>query len=224
MVDWGDASTLRIISEGGYKRASESTFHLTHYLSSSEEFSNTDTQVLSYPKSNMYFIPFQLAGILVLELFLVADAHFVLQIPTSLGFDDDMEGIAPCGGFNITARTNVTSWPIAGGNVGILTVHPSVTWEFKAALSKNLTAWTSLSPILNQIGVGQFCEPQIPAPQSFAGLDGVLQVTQHGPEGDLYQVNMSHPKQHGSIYQNTCCKICSLQPELWLSIVKGLKK
>lgn len=88
---------------------------------------------------------------------------------------------------------NVTSWPISGGNVGILTVHPNVTWEFNAALLKNLTLWTSLTPVLNQTGVGEFCEPQIPAKKEWIGQDGVLQVVQHGPEGALYQVNISRP-------------------------------
>lgn len=143
----------------------------------------------------MFIKSLELTTVLALGLSIVADAHFVLQIPTSLGFDDDMENMAPCGGFDATMRMNVTSWPIAGGNVGILTVHPNVTWEFKAALSKNLTAWTSLTPVLNQTGVGEFCEPQIPAPKGWVGQDGVLQVTQHGPEGDLFQVNTS-PQNH----------------------------
>ena len=45
-----------------------------------------------------------------------ATAHFILGYPTSLGFDDDLEPTAPCGGFSVPAAgasttansTNVT--------------------------------------------------------------------------------------------------------------------
>lgn len=116
-------------------------------------------------------------------------AHFILNIPTSLGFDDDNEGNGPCGGFNATNRDVVTNWHIKGDTIAVLTTHESVTWEYKAALVSDLNNWVHLTPTLNQTGVGDFCEPTVP------GLGGrwlnkpvVLQVIQHGPDGLLYQV------------------------------------
>jgi len=68
-------------------------------------------------------------------------------------------------------------------------VHPVVTWEYKAALLWSLGDWKSLTPVLNQTaGVGYFCEPEMPGLREWVGLPAVLQVIQHGPDGDLYQV------------------------------------
>jgi hypothetical protein len=132
---------------------------------------------------------FSSTALLSLSLCAVAKSHFVLQVPTSLGFDDDMESMAPCGGFNATTRTNVTDFPINGGDIGVLTTHPSVIWEYRAALVRNLTNWVSLTPKLNQTtGVGYLCEPEVPGVRKWIGEPAVLQLIQHGTDGDLYQV------------------------------------
>jgi hypothetical protein len=123
-------------------------------------------------------------------------AHFILQIPTSIGYDDTNEGIAPCGNFNASDRSKgVKTWPVGGSAIKVLTTHTSVTWEYKMALLSNTASWTSVTPLLYQSGVPYFCEPQIPAPAAWAGLDAVLQVIQHTSHGDLYQVSISrgHP-------------------------------
>ncbi|KAK0713313.1 hypothetical protein B0T26DRAFT_648601 [Lasiosphaeria miniovina] len=117
----------------------------------------------------------------------VCKAHFVLQIPTSLGFDDEAEGEFPCGGFNAHSRNNVTLWPVEGSAVSVLTTHSEATWEFKAALLSDLGHWVRVNRVLSQTGVGDFCEPAIPVKASWAGKRGVLQVVQHGDDGDLYQ-------------------------------------
>lgn len=133
----------------------------------------------------------------------MASAHFILTIPTSLGFDDDNEGIFPCGGFNATNRDVVTNWHIKGDVIAVLTTHESVTWEYKAALVSDLDDWVHLTPTLNQTGVGDFCEPSIPGlGKRWLNKPAVLQVIQHGPDGTLYQVrsrfrNIIHePKSH----------------------------
>jgi len=116
-------------------------------------------------------------------------SHFVLNIPTSLGFDDDNESQAPCGGFDPASRAAVTSWKTSGGAIGILSTHKNVTWEYKAALVADLNQWLPLTPTLRQTGTGNFCEPQIPGIEgSWLDQPAVLQVIQHGPEGALYQV------------------------------------
>ncbi|KAG4434228.1 hypothetical protein IFR05_010298 [Cadophora sp. M221] len=118
---------------------------------------------------------------------IVAEAHFQLAIPTSLGFDDDLEGVAPCGNFEPSIRTNATDFPISGGNVGLFTSHSTSNLEFKAALTTNLTQWVSLTPVLSQSGLGYFCEPQIPGPKAWEGKSAVLQVIQTAHHGALYQ-------------------------------------
>ena len=136
----------------------------------------------------MFFRNLFSTAVLLAGLSAYARAHFVLEIPTSLGFDDEAETEAPCGGFNPRLRTNVTDWPIKGSAIGVLTTHDEATWEYKAALLSNLNHWVPLTRVLSQTGVGEFCEPIIPGKKSWVGQRAVLQVIQHGDDGDLYQV------------------------------------
>ena len=48
--------------------------------------------------------------------------------------------------------------------------------------------WTNLFPVVAQRGGGKFCEPLVPAPVEWAGLEGVVQVIESGEEGLSYQV------------------------------------
>lgn len=84
------------------------------------------------------------------------------QISTSLGFDDDAEDQAPCGGFDARPKTDVSTFLVKGSAVDVLTTHLSITFEFRAALFSNLNNWVPLTRILNQTSVGYFCEPPIP--------------------------------------------------------------
>jgi len=43
-------------------------------------------------------------------------------------------------------------------------------------------------PIVQQVGLGAFCEPDISVPASWAGQQGIISVVQDGPDGVLYQV------------------------------------
>ncbi|KAH8650809.1 hypothetical protein BGZ60DRAFT_350022, partial [Tricladium varicosporioides] len=117
-----------------------------------------------------------------------SSAHFVLQIPTSLGFDDALETTGPCGSFTPTDRsTGVTSWPVEGSSIGVLTTHTQVTWNFKAALLSDPTNFVSLVHDVSQKGVGSVCFPSIPGNPSWVGQDAILQVIQNGVDGTLFQ-------------------------------------
>jgi Copper acquisition factor BIM1-like len=120
----------------------------------------------------------------------ITNAHFVLEIPTSLGYNDADEATAPCDTFDPTNRSGtITNWPIGGYAISVITTHPSVTWDIQAALTNDTTTWRRLVPVLNQTsGVGFFCEPQIPGLASWIGLPAVLQIRQHAPDGINYQV------------------------------------
>ncbi|KAH8650811.1 hypothetical protein BGZ60DRAFT_349435, partial [Tricladium varicosporioides] len=126
--------------------------------------------------------------LLLLGLTSLSTAHFVLQYPISLGYDDAIENVFPCDGFNPANRsTGVTDWPIGGSAVLVLTTHPDVTWDINAALLSDLTTWRPIVPVLAQQGFGLFCEPQIPGPPEWVGQEAVLQLVQHAPNGLLYQ-------------------------------------
>ncbi|KAK3376455.1 hypothetical protein B0T24DRAFT_525482 [Lasiosphaeria ovina] len=131
-----------------------------------------------------------LSNLALLGLAVGASAHFVLQIPTSLGFDDELEATGPCGSFDPTDRSKgVSGWSVNGGNVGVLSTHTSVTWELNAALLSAPTTWLPLVQTFAQKGVGNVCFAKVPGFAAWAGQDAVLQVIQHGPDGALYQAS-----------------------------------
>ena len=131
---------------------------------------------------------FKLASVLVLAA--TTTAHFVLQIPTDIGFDDDNEPQAPCGSFDPTNRTaGVTDWPSGGSSVQILTTHTQALFQINAALLSDVNNWVPLWPLVQETGVGTFCWPDVPGIANWVNQDGVLQVVMNGPDGILYQVS-----------------------------------
>ncbi|KAK5554971.1 hypothetical protein LTR46_007175 [Exophiala xenobiotica] len=117
-----------------------------------------------------------------------ASAHFILQYPHSLGFDDDTEGTGPCGGFDVSFNSSDDSVPVGGFPVSMLSTHPAADWLFRVTLDQKAPFnWTNLLPVVSETGLGQFCLPNLKAPSDFAGKSGVVQVIQHGPDGILYQ-------------------------------------
>ena len=117
-------------------------------------------------------------------------SHFVLQSPTSLGYDDAREGTSPCGSFDIANRDNVTRYPLEGFPIHVLTTHPKATFRYRVATVSNLDNWTDLIPPVAQTGVGDFCLPKVPGIESLVGQSVVIQVTQGAVDGMLYQVSL----------------------------------
>ncbi|ETI23897.1 hypothetical protein G647_05704 [Cladophialophora carrionii CBS 160.54] len=119
---------------------------------------------------------------------LSASAHFILQYPNSVGFSDDDEGTAPCGGFDVTFGSNDSSIPVGGFPVSVLSTHPASDFLFRATLDQEPPFnFTNLLPVVSETGIGEFCLPALVAPAEFAGNPGVIQVIQKGPDGVLYQ-------------------------------------
>ncbi|KAK6529401.1 hypothetical protein TWF281_008577 [Arthrobotrys megalospora] len=116
-----------------------------------------------------------------------ATAHFVLQVPTSLGFSDINEVQAPCGGFDTTSRNKVTNWPIGGHPIGVVTTHPNAHWQIRAALLENTQEFVDLIPNIIQDGMGNFCLMSVPGIANWVGKDAVLQLVQTAVDGQLYQ-------------------------------------
>ena len=128
---------------------------------------------------------------LTFVVFLVghASTHFLLNYPNSLGFDDDKEGTPPCGSFDVTFD-NASDFHVDGDAVALTSTHPKADWLFRATLDKtaNGNNWTNLLPDVSESGLGQFCEPSLTVPADWAGQSGVVQIIQHGDDGELYQV------------------------------------
>ncbi|GAB7349472.1 hypothetical protein MBLNU459_g0184t1 [Dothideomycetes sp. NU459] len=117
-----------------------------------------------------------------------AHAHFILNYPNSLGFDDDNEPNGPCGGFDVTFADNDTTVQVGGFAVSLKSTHPAANFLFRATLSTQAPFnWTNLLPVVSETGLGQFCLPDLAAPSEFAGQRGLVQIIQDGPDGVLYQ-------------------------------------
>jgi hypothetical protein len=116
-------------------------------------------------------------------------AHFLLNYPPTIGFDDSLEGTPPCGSFTVQFGTNnVTDFHVGGNAIAVTSIHPQATWLFRATLDLTATSnWTSLLPAVQQTGLGDYCEPDVTVPSSWAGQKGVIGVVQDAPDGILFQ-------------------------------------
>ncbi|KAF3942001.1 hypothetical protein ABW19_dt0203329 [Dactylella cylindrospora] len=118
----------------------------------------------------------------------LSSAHFFLETPISVGFDDEELTVAPCGGFDPSDRSaGVTQWPVLGYPVALITTHLNVNWTFKAALLSDLENWVDIFPRTHQTGIAEFCLPQVPGVPDWIGEDAVVQIVSEAPDGFLHQ-------------------------------------
>jgi hypothetical protein len=130
--------------------------------------------------------------ILLSAMFGLTNAHFLLNYPTTIGFDDDAEGEAPCGGQTVSFST-VTNFYVGGDYIALTSTHPTAHWAFRATLDQTATSnFTYLSPVVSQAALGNLCEP-VTVPSTFAGSKGIVQIVQSATDGLLYQVRRSSP-------------------------------
>ncbi|KAH7113800.1 hypothetical protein B0J11DRAFT_445783 [Dendryphion nanum] len=118
---------------------------------------------------------------------ILSQAHFILQTPPSIGFEDTKEGEAPCGGFDVKNRDKVTEWPINGYPVHLRSTHGRSTFTYKAALVNNTNEFVKLLPDVAQEGLGDFCLTAVPGRREWVGLEAVVQIAQEAVDGKLYQ-------------------------------------
>lgn len=119
-------------------------------------------------------------------------AHFLLHYPPSIGFDDDIEGTPPCGGFNAgDSKNNLTDFHVDSDYIALTSTHPVATWLFRATLDQTASGnWTSLLPAVQQTALGDFCESGLKVPSTWAGSKGVIGIVQDAADGLLYQVSL----------------------------------
>lgn len=117
-------------------------------------------------------------------------AHYTLDYPFTTGFDEDQEPNSPCGGFTPDI-TNLTAWPLSGGEISIDSHHPQMTLLYRAQLMGEDT-WVNLTNgFLLMTGLGELCINAGPVPGNWSGKVGVVQTIGQPPDGILYQVRMS---------------------------------
>ncbi|KAK0125325.1 hypothetical protein ONS96_009176 [Cadophora gregata f. sp. sojae] len=129
------------------------------------------------------------AGLVAALLVSQTSAHFLLNYPETIGFDDDSESTAPCGSFTVDFSTdNITEFHVAGDTIALRSTHPDTKWLFRATVgTADSGNWTALSPVIQQSSLGSFCRKDITVPESFVGQNGTIGVAANGPDGVLYQ-------------------------------------
>ncbi|KAL6867131.1 hypothetical protein J3F83DRAFT_108442 [Trichoderma novae-zelandiae] len=149
----------------------------------------------------------------ILSLASLSSAHFTMNYPKSIGFSDDDEGDAPCGSFTpdiSSGSSQLVDFHVGGDALAMRSVHPQVNWLFRVTLDGSAKSdWQQIFPIVQQSGLGNFCEPQITLPSSFAGKKGVIGIVADGPDGLLYQCVAANFVS-GSIDAPSACKNASV--------------
>ena len=156
-------------------------------------------------------------GLMIIFLIHQVAGHFLLHTPETIGFDDDNEGIPPCGGFKVTFD-KTSDWHVGGDVISLTSTHPKADWLFRSTLDKTACGnWTDLSPIVSQTGLGSYCEPSLSVPSDWAGSSGIVQIVQNAADGTLFQVcdsssthrlsqnNVANDKFASSVQQSTMC-------------------
>ncbi|CZT40706.1 uncharacterized protein RSE6_00352 [Rhynchosporium secalis] len=129
------------------------------------------------------------AGLVAALLVGQTSAHFLMLNPKTAGFDDDLEGTAPCGSFTVDFSSSpITKFHVDGDAIALQSTHPETKWLFRATIgTPTMGNLTTLSPVIEQNNIGSFCRSDIKVPESFAGRNGTITVTADGPDGLLYQ-------------------------------------
>lgn len=128
-----------------------------------------------------------------LSLLSTASAHFVLLNPPSLEgatLDDKKEGNGPCGALlpDLT-KTPAYDFHVDGDFLSVQNGHPQSNWLFRATLEDKAAGnWTQISPLVQQAGIGNYCQVMVSAPKEWVGKKGVIGVVGNAPDGLLYQV------------------------------------
>lgn len=117
-------------------------------------------------------------------------AHFELKYPESIGFSDDNEGDSPCGGFtpDFSDSSKLVEFHVGGEAIAVRSTHQQANWLFRVTTDeKAKSGWEQLFPIVQQSGLGDFCEPKITVNESYIGKNGVVSVVASAADGLLYQ-------------------------------------
>ncbi|KAM5351115.1 hypothetical protein ACJ41O_003838 [Fusarium nematophilum] len=117
-------------------------------------------------------------------------AHFELRYPESIGFSDDEEDKAPCGGFtpDLSDSSSLVDFHVGGEAIAVRSTHQQGNWLFRVTTDEDAEGpWEQIFPIVQQSGLGDFCQPQVTVPDKYVGKKGVVSVVSSAVDGLLYQ-------------------------------------
>lgn len=119
----------------------------------------------------------------------LSTAHFELKYPKSIGFRDADQDQGPCGGFTPDLSKDLVEFHVGGEAIALRSTHPQGNWLFRVTLDEKAeSGWEQIFPIVQQSGLGDFCEPQVTLSEDFVGKKGVVSVVSSAVDGLLYQV------------------------------------
>lgn len=123
-------------------------------------------------------------------------AHFELKYPDSIGFKDDDEDKAPCGGFTPElSKAGLVDFHVGGEAIAVRSTHQQGNWLFRVTTDEKADGdWEQLFPIVQQSGLGDFCQPQVTVPEKYVGKKGWVNVVSSAVDGLLYQVRIFLPQ------------------------------
>ncbi|KAK3674429.1 hypothetical protein LTR78_005515 [Recurvomyces mirabilis] len=126
--------------------------------------------------------------LLLLSFLTLSSAHFILHWPPTAGFIDDSEPTLPCGGAVVTVNSSSPEIQINQFAIQVQNTHPQGQWQIRATTdTQEPYNFTTIVPIVNTTGIGDFCLNFMSAPAGFAGKGGVIQVIDNSADGFLYQ-------------------------------------
>ncbi|KAM0339038.1 hypothetical protein ACHAPU_011097 [Fusarium lateritium] len=116
-------------------------------------------------------------------------AHFEVKYPDTIGFKDDDEDKSPCGGFTPDlSKDKLVDFHVGGEAIALRSTHQQGNWLFRVTLDDKADGdWEQIFPIVQQSGLGDFCQPQLTVPEKYAGKKGWVNVVSSAVDGLLYQ-------------------------------------
>ncbi|KAJ4268883.1 hypothetical protein NW762_002954 [Fusarium torreyae] len=116
-------------------------------------------------------------------------AHFEVKYPDTIGFKDDDEDKSPCGGFTPNlSKDKLVDFHVGGEAIALRSTHQQGNWLFRVTLDEKADGdWEQVFPIVQQSGLGDFCQPQVTVPEKYAGKKGWVNVVSSAVDGLLYQ-------------------------------------
>ncbi|KAG6008657.1 hypothetical protein E4U54_008673 [Claviceps lovelessii] len=117
----------------------------------------------------------------------LASAHFIIKYPKGAIFNDDTEDQGPCGG-SLPDFSKPVDFHVGGDALAMKLTHPQGDWLFRVTTDhKAESGWEQIFPIVQQNGMGDFCEPAVTVPSKYSGKKGVLSVVASAMDGMLFQ-------------------------------------
>ncbi|KAM0334483.1 hypothetical protein ACHAQA_001512 [Verticillium albo-atrum] len=124
-------------------------------------------------------------------LALTTSAHFTIEAPDSHigGSDTARQDLGPCGGHTPSSSDDSVDFHVGGDAIALVDLHAQSDWLIRATLNTtdfDNAEWTQLHHIYRTTGYGASCQPDVVAPEGWAGNRGIINIIGSATDGILY--------------------------------------